>query len=650
MVILALATAQVVRSATGAVMKWKLLGPVEVCLDDRQVRLTRPRQRAVLACLLLNANRVVHTDHLVDALWAHAPPPTARVQVQAGVSGLRRALAIGAQDGTLVSEAGGYRIVVADGELDHAEFVRCTETAQSYAAAGRSEEAADLLRSALGLWRGAPLGGANGAFVAGAVAALEEQRLAAHEDLADIELSLGRHTRLVVELSTLVGANPLRERLVAQLVVALAGAGQQAQALQVYEEAKLRLADELGLEPGPRLTAAQLSVLRQQVPTSSATTSSAVPVAVGAGRPRPAQLLPDPTLFVGRADQLRELDRVLLADSGCPRAVVLAGAAGAGKTALALRWAHRSLDRFPDGQLHLDLGGRAGDGCLDPTLALGMLLRSLGVPADQVPTGRAEAGNLYRSLLAGRRLLLMFEDAESADQVRPLLPGAASCAVLITSRDRLTGLVAREGAHPMSVGTLAPEEAQALLTSLLGEQRLAGEPAGTVDALAGACAYLPLALRVAAATLIGQPRRSVGGKVAELRRGDALAALAIDDAERSLIEAAFDRSYQALPKPARWLFRCLGLMPADRFTVKTAAGMVGVSPRVVRRLLEDLVNAQLIREDAAGLFHIHRLYRLYARKRLGQSRPAGTTDVPGGRRLRVVPRRPRPPWDLRAAG
>ncbi|MFV2100149.1 AfsR/SARP family transcriptional regulator [Micromonospora sp. LOL_024] len=247
-------------------MKWKLLGPVEVHRVDRQVRHIRPRQRAVLAYLLLNANRVVSTAQLIDAVWAHDPPRSARLQVQACVSALRRAMVANPADGPLVSEAGGYRMVVANGELDHEDFVQRVSHARSSQQAGRSEEAADQLRSALVLWRGTPLGGTNGAFVADASAALEQQRLAAHEDLADIELSLGRHASLVPELSALVSANPLRERLAAQLVVALAGAGQQARALQVYQDVKSRLADELGLEPGSGLSAAQLSVLRQDIP------------------------------------------------------------------------------------------------------------------------------------------------------------------------------------------------------------------------------------------------------------------------------------------------------------------------------------------------------------------------------------------------
>ncbi|MFV2083795.1 AfsR/SARP family transcriptional regulator [Micromonospora sp. LOL_021] len=247
-------------------MKWKLLGPVEVYRADRQVHRIRPRQRAVLAYLLLNANRVVSTDQVIDAVWAHTQPRSARLQVQACVSALRRAIAANPADGPLVSEAGGYRMAVANGELDHEDFVQRVSHARSSHYAGRSEEAADQLRSALVLWRGAPLGGANGAFVAAASAALEQQRLAAIEDLADIELSLGRHASLVPELSALVSANPLRERLAAQLVLALAGAGQQVQALKVYQEVKSRLAEELGLEPGSGLSAAHLSVLRQEIP------------------------------------------------------------------------------------------------------------------------------------------------------------------------------------------------------------------------------------------------------------------------------------------------------------------------------------------------------------------------------------------------
>ncbi|MEU3454501.1 BTAD domain-containing putative transcriptional regulator [Micromonospora sp. NPDC006766] len=598
--------------------------------DERQLHLQRPQHRAVLAYLLLNANHVVPTGQVIDALWGEAPPASARAQVQACVSHIRRALSGGKGGGVLISQAGGYRIVVTEGELDQADFARRVREARVIAADGNLASAADLLRSALALWRGMPLGGARGAFVADAAAALQEQRLAAHEELIDIEQALGRHTQLIPELSVLVSENPLRERLSSQFILALASAGRSVQALQFHNAVKLRLADELGLEPGPYLAAAQLRVLRREVPVGKPPSGAVANLA--AREPSqvvPAQLPPGPASFVGREQHLARLDEVLLDPTPGARAVVLSGTAGVGKSALALQWAHRSVDRFPGGQLYLDLRGRAGRNELSPSAALGMLLRSLSVPAADVPARCQEAANLYRSMLAGRRVLVLLDDAVSVDQVRPLLSGCSTSAVVITSRDHLVGLVARDGVQPVPVDLFTPEESRALLVRALGERRVNDE-SEAVDALAVACAHLPLALRIAAAKIARQPQRSIARRVAELRLGDAIAALAIEDDPESRLEGAFDRSYGSLSRAAQRLFRFLGHLPGDWFTAEAVAALTGGTPIDTVSLLNQLAAAHLVYERAPGLFNVHRLLRQYARMRLAEHehtglRPVGTS-------------------------
>ncbi|MFG1951158.1 BTAD domain-containing putative transcriptional regulator [Micromonospora sp. NPDC048830] len=621
-------------SATGAVLRWKVLGPVEAYAGGRQLYLQRPRQRAVLAYLLLNANRVVPTGQVIDALWGESPPSSARAQVQACVSHLRRALPYDTSD-VLITQAGGYRIVVTDGELDHAEFAERVKRARAAAAGGKPADAADLLRSALALWRGVPLGGASGAFVVDAAAALQEQRLAAYEELVDIELALGRYTELIPELSLLVTENPLRERLSSQFVLALAGAGQPVQALQFYDTVKLRLADELGLEPGPHLAAAHLGVLRQEVPVSklsleaAANSSPRKPAQVVVAQVTPAQLPPAPVWFVGREQHLARLDQVLLKAEQGARTVVLSGTAGVGKSALALQWAHRSVDRFPDGQLYLDLRGRADGRELSPSSALGMLLRSLGVPAAHVPTSCQEAANLYRSMLAGRRVLVVLDDAVSVDQVRPLLPGCITSGVVITSRDHLVGLVARDGVQPVPVDLFSPAESRALLVRALGQGRVNGE-SEAVDRLAAACAHLPLALRIAAAKLAGQPQCPIANRVAELRGGDALSVLAVENDKESWLEGVFDLSYGSLSTAAQRLFRLLGHMPGDWFTVEAATALTDGTPMETIPLLNQLAAAHLIHERSPGLFTVHRLFRQYARRRLVECEGHGLRRLGAG--------------------
>ncbi|WP_326563718.1 AfsR/SARP family transcriptional regulator [Micromonospora peucetia] len=601
-------------------MRWSVLGPVQVAVRDRVLPIGRPQQRAVLALLLLDADRLVSVDHLVAALWADDPPASARTQVQVGVCRIRTALrAEGAAD-LLVTQGSGYRLAVHGSALDLTEFEMAVEKARIEEAAGRPDEAARLLRSGLTLWRGPALSGAAGAFVATAAAGLDERRLAAHERLAAVELGLGRFAEVAQTLRPLVTDHPLRETLVAGYLLALAGGGQQAAALRLFEATRIRLVEELGVEPGPELAAAHLRVLRGTplaLPAAPAVvTSPPAPAPVG---PPPAQLPADPAWFTGRTAALRELDALLPADptgAGTAQAVVIsaiAGTAGVGKTTLAVHWARRVAAHYPDGQLYVNLRGFDLDGrAVTPGEALRGFLDALHVPPQRVPTDVAGQAALLRTLLANRRVLMLLDNARDDAQVRPLLPGAPGSLVVVTSRNRLTGLVVSDGAHPVTVDLLSPQESRDLLTRRLGPVRAAVE-AAAVDEVVRCCAGLPLALAIVAARAVHHREMPLAGLAAELRhtRPDRLAALETGDPATD-VRAVFSWSYRVLDAASARLFRLLGLHPGSDVARPAVASLAGLPQAQVEPLLTGLVRAHLLTEWSPGRYAMHDLLRCYA--------------------------------------
>jgi tetratricopeptide (TPR) repeat protein len=454
------------------------------------------------------------------------------------------------------------------------------------------------------LWRGpvlADLGTRLGQHPA--AVALARRRVGAALAYADLAIDAGGYEQVAVHLRALAQDEPLHEGLHARLMLALAGCGEQAAALHLYAGIRGRLAEELGIEPGAELQAAHLRVLRQQVPIAGVPGPRAPDRPAEPGRPAPARLPPDLPDFTGRSDRLRDLDALV---AGGDSAVVLAaigGPAGVGKTALVVRWAHRVRDRFPDGRLYLNLHG------LWPIEALARALDALGVPAGQVPTEVEEAAGLYRSLLADRRTLVILDDATSADQVRPLLPGTPSCLVLVTGRDILGGLVAREGARPLVLDPLSPADARSLLERALGAGRVAAEP-GAVDEVARLCGYLPLALRIAAAHLAARP---LAGYVDRL-----------PDAGTAP-RRVFDVSYAALPASARRMLRLLALVPGPDVTAAAAAALAGTTAAEAARLLGVLADGHLVERRPGDRFVLHDLLRGYAADR------ATAEDGPAGR-------------------
>jgi DNA-binding SARP family transcriptional activator/Tfp pilus assembly protein PilF len=587
--------------------------------DGRPVPVGAPRQRALLAALLLHANQVVAAEQLIDYLWGQTPPPSARTTLQNYILRLRRLLPgrpERAGGPLLVTRAPGYLLRLRPGELDLDRFGRLVAEARASTTQGQIERAASLLRDALALWRGPPLCDVASETLGRLyLPRLEDQRLGALEARIDADLQLGLHGELTGELHGLVDQQPLRERFRAQLMLALYRCGRQAEALEVYRSTWRLLADELGIQPGPELRRLEQAILCED-------SSLDLPAIPAAGRPPaaatspPHQLPPAIADFTGRRQHLDELDRLPGAEADTTAVVIsaIAGTAGVGKTALAIHWAHRVRDRFPDGQLYVNLRGYAPTPPMRSIDALAGFLHALGVPAEQVPVDLDEAAGLYRTLLADKRLLVVLDNARSADQVRPLLPGGPSSLVLVTSRDRLGGLVAIDGARRLTLDVLPPEEAVGLLTRLLGAERVAAEPQAAGE-LAEVCGLLPLALRIAAANLAEQPGQSIAGYVARLRRGDRLAELAVDGDPQAGVRTAFDCSYAALDPVAQRLFRLLGLVPGPEFTGPAAAALARMPAGQAAQLLERLVDAHLLERRGVGRFGFHDLLRRYAYQR-----------------------------------
>jgi DNA-binding SARP family transcriptional activator len=610
-------------------MRFRVLGPMHVEVDGREISITASRDRALLATLLLNANEFVHTDHLVDAIWDTNPPHYARNQLQGCVSRLRKRLG----NAVILTEPAGYRIVVGPDKVDLLEFRRLVARARTEAGTGQYDTAGASYRAALRLWRGPAMAGFESHELRQAAAALAEEQAQVLQECIEAELGAGAGAGLVAELAVLARQHPHREGMHRALMLALYRAGRQADALAAYRHARQLLNDELGTEPGTELQQLHHAILNRDRALDAQPTQARPPAPSLA--PKPRELPPDVAGFTGRADALKKLDELLPDGAATPGPVVItaiAGTAGVGKTALAVHWAHNVAERFPDGQLYINLRGYTpGAGPLRSVEALSMLLRSLGLPSEQIPVEEAEASTRYRSMLADLNMLVVLDNARSVEQIRPLLPGSPGCLVLITSRDRLTGLVARDGARRITLDVLTPNEAYALLTRLLGHDRVAAEPDAVAD-LAKVCAYLPLGLRIAAAQLDGHPDRRIGSLVRDLTTGNRLTTLDVADDPETALRTTFDLSYRIIPGAAQRLFRLLGLVPGPTFTTDAAAALMDLPLEETRQVLDRLRTAHLIHKPAGNRYALHDLLRLYAaecadREETGKNRTAAITRL-----------------------
>jgi len=589
---------------------FSLLGTVEAAVGGQSVELGPPKRRCVLALLLLDLGQVVAVDRLIDVLWPDSPPPGARRVVLVHVSRLRTALASAGADRhgvRIVTTGTGYALHAAPETVDANRFHALCDQARGQDA----EKRLRLLDQALGLWRGPALTGAMPPDARAALAhGLEEARTVAREDRIDALLTLGLHQAVLAEVTDLVHGYPLRERPVGQLMLAEYRAGRTADALNTYHVFRKRLAEELGLDPGARLRDLEAAILQQDPGLESTTAPPAagpvVPVAS-----TPAQLPPAVPAFAGREAESAALTRAVDEAPGATVVCVISGTAGVGKTALAVHWAHRMTDRFPDGQMYVNLRGfDPGGQVMDPADALSGLLDALGVPAQRVPPGIDAQAALFRSLVAGRRFLLVLDNARDAEQVRPLLPGSPTAAVVVTSRHQLTQLVV-DGAYAVPLPVMSAAESRDLLARRLGRDRTGAEPAA-VDAIVAACARLPLALCVVAARAAAHPTFPLEAIAAEL--GDArnrLAALTTGDPTRD-IRAVLSWSCHELSPAALRVFRLLGTHPGPDVSIAAAASLTGSPRDRLREPLDELARANLITEQTPGRYAFHDLLRAYA--------------------------------------
>jgi len=667
-----------------------VLGPVRAWRGDVELELGAPQRRAVLGLLAARANQAVSRDELIDGIWGDELPARSVNALHVHVSRLRAALDPGrahrAAGQVLLASGRGYLLRLAPGQLDAELFAGRLAAARESRRSGDLAAAAASLESALGLWQGDALDGIPGPWAEIVRARLGEQRLTATEEHMELLLELGRAAEAAGQLTELVRAHPLRERFSGQLMLALYRTARQAEALAAFAHARRVLVQELGIEPGHELRGLHARILAADpaldAPAAAATAPAATAPAATApapapartatdraavvrDRPVPAQLPADVAAFAGREAELAALDLLLAGTAGVPDVTgtaglagspggvarqpgladpaavpiaVLAGTAGVGKTALAVRWARRAAAAFPDGQLYVNLRGYDPGAPVAPADALAGFLRALGQPGEDIPAGEDERAAAYRSLLEGRRVLVVLDNAASVEQARPLLPGSPSCLVVVTSRDSLAGLVARHGARRTALDVLPVAEAIGLLRTLIGD-RVDAEPDAAAE-LAAQCARLPLALRVAAELAAASPDSRLAELAGELageqRRLDLLDA---GGDERTAVRGVFSWSYRHLPAAAARAFRLIGLHPGpdlDAYAVAAltggtgaagASGATGATDGAGRRpvtatvtvtqakdALALLARAHLVYPVGGGRYGLHDLLRAYARE------------------------------------
>jgi len=604
-------------------VEFRILGPLEVVAGAERLELGGARQQIVLATLLLNPNKVVTMDRLIEAIYGEDLPPTARAQAQISISSLRRIFAAHGHKRIITTHDRGYVIKVEREQLDSLRFDELITAARAARVEDKLELAIARYRDALRLWRGSALDGMYSQLVQVVVSRLDEQRIAANEDRIELELEVGRHHELVGELGELAAQYPLRERPRGQLMLALYRCGRVAEALQVYQLTRRTMVDELGIEPSERLQRLEQSILASDRDLDLP--SAPVRAAVHQVKQQVPNLLPtDIADFTGREDEIAQIYDYLIPSGGrgdrlVAPIVVIVGKGGIGKTSIALHASHGLASHFPDGQLYADLHGGASHP-VQPIQVLERFLRVFGVAGTQIPHGMDERAELYRHLIGDRKVLVVVDDAASEGQVLPLLPGNGNAAVIVTSRTRLAGLA---GALRIEVDVFDADKSLNLLARIVGAVRVQAQTEAA-QAVAEHCGHLPLALRIAGARLVARPhwniQRLVERLADETRRLDELR-----HGEMG-IRPSISLTYDAASEDARRLFRRLALLDMPVFSGWLSAALLDEPLPEAEDLLDDLVSAQLIDTiDGSGVYgryRFHDLIRVFARERLAAEESA----------------------------
>ncbi|MFS8202779.1 AfsR/SARP family transcriptional regulator [Streptomyces sp. CWNU-52B] len=611
------------RPTADVALRFSVLGPLRAWRHTTELSLGPPKQRALLALLLVQTNRPVPLHQIVDALWDDSPPEHAVNVVHRHVGALRRLLepelTERARARVLVRAAGGYRLDTADDALDLLNFRKLRDAAQEASTAGRPAQAAGLFVQALSLWHGRTAAGLPRTAQSHTVfAGVDAEYLHAARDAADAALAAGRTSEVLPLLRQAAESDPLNECLQARLVLVLAAEGLAAQALDHYQVVRSRLTSELGVDPGPELRDAQVRVLRGTVAPTRAPRPAAT-AADGTPSPgvRPAQLPADLPAFTGRRPELEWMRDLLPVEGGTPTSVVISaigGAPGVGKTTLALHWAHRNAQHFPDGQLYVNLRGYDPAGvALTPSTAICYFLEGLGVPAEDIPPSLDGQAALYRSLLARRRILVVLDNARSAEQVRPLLPGTPTCLTVITSREQMPGLVAANGARSLRLDILTAEESIEFMSRRLGEARVTADRQAALS-IAEQCGRLPLALAIVCARAEGHRAAPLADIAAELEESrDDLGVFGAGDPATDT-RSVFSWSYRTLTPAAARVFRLLWMCPPHGVSPQAVASLAGLPVAQTRPVLSELTRASLWTEPVPGLYSSHELLRTFSQE------------------------------------
>ncbi|MEV0619348.1 BTAD domain-containing putative transcriptional regulator [Nonomuraea sp. NPDC050404] len=576
-------------------LAFDLLGPFGVHARGRTVTVSSPKHRALLAALLLQAGSPVSNNELAVAIWGSDQPEAPRRAVQLIVARLRALLGTG----VIVTCADGYLVDVRPERIDLGRFRYWVKQAEQAARRPDPAMEAAALTEALSQWKGEPLADVHSDFLRHHVARLVEQRLQAVERRFDAHLRIGRHQDVVAELLEVTGQYPLRERFWTQLMTALHRCGRRADALTAFHTGRRHLVEELGIDPGQEMRRLHALILNhpQGEPGLPAV---------------PRQLPPAVSAFAGRRREITGLDALMPGGEGDPRpTVVISGTAGVGKTTLALHWSRRMVDHFPDGQLWVNLRGYDHRPVMSPQRALRLFLRALGVPERALPADLDGQSALYRSLMDGRRALIVLDNAYSSEQVRPLLPGSPCNTVIVTSRTRLTGLMAANGAHNLALDLFGDRDSLELLANRFGAHRINAEPVAA-QLIVNRCARLPLALAVAAARVVQQPAQSLRALANRLNAARSSLDEFADADLATDLRAAFSWSYRTLSEPAARLFRLIGEQPGTELTAPAMARLSAVTLAEVIPLLDELTSAHLATEHTAGRYRLHALLHAYA--------------------------------------